>query len=555
MSQSVSYGPEVTQFLSACTAQYDFLVAAAREIWKRDAFEALLEWVRMTADFAAMHHPGRFADGAIENLVLEVGQDLARLRGGDCEAVQASKALPRSVPAKRRVLHVATTLPSIGGHTRTILNWVRKDPHNKHFLVTTSSMSREVQSVLVDAVSATGGSLLLLSDRAPITARSRWLRTFAERDADVVFLHLAPYDVIAVGAFAAPGGPPVALVNLADQCYWLGSTVADAVVHLREVGASTSRDMRFTRNDLLLPIPLSDTHPDLAKADARRRLEIPQSQLMLVSVGRAIKFAPTERLSFFRVACAILERNAEAHLYLVGVRIEEYAQRPGFVTHERMHFVGPVIDATVYQRAADVYLEGFPFGSQTALLEGVMSGSPCVLAVAPATPLLATQDFALTGVVHNPGDEEEYVCHVSELLADPEKRRATGFKLRENVLHYHVGEHWSRCLAEVYRVIEGLKHAPAAIPATNGSARPVDLAISEYHWSRLAGCNCDRAVSTQAKEQIKGAAYSLRERGFYAASFRFLQTANRIYSWDKQSLLLAAKHVPHLLRSYVRRFV
>jgi glycosyltransferase involved in cell wall biosynthesis len=547
------YDAGLREFLRACSDQYDFFVEGAKEVSRRGSPEAVLDWVQTAANFAAMHHPGRFADGALENVALEVGRQLESIPGPACEAMQIAVGKPRAVPARRRVLHVATTIVSIGGHTRTILNWIRKDPHSEHSLVTTTSTNVVISEVLSDAVVSTGGQVFVLPDKAPLVSRARWLREFSAARADLVFLHLTPYDVVPVAAFAAPGGPPVALINLADQCYWLGSTVADSVVHLREIGATTSREIRFTRNDLMLPIPLFETRADFAKDAARRALQIPESQLMLLTVGRCVKFAPSARHNFFRAACAILRKNPQAHIYLVGVAAGDHASHPDFVSHERMHFVGPVDDATAHQRAADIYLEGFPFGSQTALLEAAMLGTACVPAFAPATPLLATQDFALDGVAENTADEADYIDRASGFAADPQKRNAVGAALRERVLHYHVLDSWNAMLEEVYSALASLPHAPVELPATRGSARPVDLAISEYHATRFPHRDKRALVEEEVRGRITYSAYYLRRRGFHADAFRLLRIANRNRKWNRESLVYAAKILPDWLLFGMRR--
>jgi hypothetical protein len=453
------------------------------------------------------------------------------------------------------VLHVATTIYSVGGHTRTILNWIRKDPQSEHSLVTTTSTGVSISPLIAEAIASTGGQAFVLNDDASLCARASWLRNFANANADVVFLHLAPYDVVPVAAFATDVAPPIALINLADQCFWYGSTVADSVVHLREIGATSSRELRFTRNDLLLPIPLFETRAELTRADARREIGIPDSQLVLLTVGRRVKFAPTARHNFFRVAREILVRNPDAHVYLVGVAASDYASHPDFVSHERMHFAGTLDDATAHQKAADVYLEGFPFGSQTALLEAAMTGAACVPAFAPASPLLATQDFALDGLADNPADEAGYIDRACDFAAHPDKCTAAGAALRERVLHYHVLPSWNEMLENTYRALAQLRHEPKELPATRGEQRAVDLAISEYHGSQFTEGNIAQRVEDEVRGRIKNSAYYLRRRGFHADSFRMLRIANRNRRWDKESLVYAAKILPHWVLHNTRRLI
>jgi hypothetical protein len=541
----VEHEPAVGQYLRMCTDRYESLVERTARLARKGSPEAVLNWIEMTAAFAAMHHPGRFADGAIENVALEVGRDLPRPLKRTCEPLWLTDP-ERRTPARRRVLHVTTFVSAVGGHTRIILNWIRQDPGSRHSVVLTRQGDEEVPSALAEAATASGGQLVILPVSAPIVERARWLRGFAVETADLVILHNIPNDIVPVVAFAVGGGgPPVGLVNLADQCFWVGSGIADVVVNLREVSIATSREVRFTRNDRLLPVPLPAPDAALTRREARRRLGIPESEQVLLTVGRSVKYIPSCRQNFFRTAGAILDRNPAARLYLVGVREADHAASPGFVRHARMHFVGQIDDATSYQCAADVYLEGFPFGSQAALLESVLAGVPCVRVFAPASPVLAADDIALTGVVDNPVDEEDYIARAGEFISDLDGRQQVGTVLRERVLRYHVSTDWNLALDEVYRTLAQRRHKPVTVPSTTGSARPIDLAISEYHATRFLGQPLPGALDRELVESIGGVAYCLRERGFYYDSFRVVRMARPAWWREPALVMFAGKLLPH----------
>ena len=496
--------PTVVSFLQLCNHHYESLFDKLLLLRAHASREAVLSWIEVMANFAAMTHSGRFADGAIENIALEIGCDLQSYRGRECKATSLIDAGSLKM-TRRRILHVVTVATIIGGHTRTIVNWIRKDRDSQHSIVLTSQGSVQIPSSLYEAVSFSKGRFVSLPFSAPVVERARWLRRFALDTADFVILHLVPSDIVPIVAFADPGKVPVAMVNLADQCFWVGSSIADMVINLREISVTTNRDVRFTRNDKLLPIPICETGAGLGRLDARRELGIPESEVMLLSIGRSLKYSPSPRQNFFLTSSRILERHAEAHLYLVGVREEDHVRSPGYVYHSRMHFVGPVPDATVYQRASDVYLEGFPFGSQTALLESVLPGVPCVRVFAPATPLLATDDIALTGIVDNPRDEDEYVERASDFIRSRDNRCQTGEILRERILYYHVNEYWNQNLELIYQALEKLTHIPSPIARVTACVRPLDLAISEYHRTRFIGTNLAELVEEDIHQLMKGA--------------------------------------------------
>ena len=91
----------------------------------------------LTAEFAVSHHPGRFADGAIENVLLEIGSDLDGLDLPGLSWQELPIAPETEATSRRRVLHIASSVFPIGGHTRTIGNWINLDSESRHSVLLT----------------------------------------------------------------------------------------------------------------------------------------------------------------------------------------------------------------------------------------------------------------------------------------------------------------------------------------------------------------------------------------------------------------------------------
>jgi predicted O-linked N-acetylglucosamine transferase (SPINDLY family) len=144
-----------------------------------------------------------------------------------------------------------------------------------------------------------------------------------------------------------------------------------------------------------MPIPLEESARELSRQDARQRLSIPADQVVLLSVARAEKFRPCAQYDFTATVGKILRRNPQAHAYLIGESHSGIRRYLRCELHDRIHFVGGIEDSTVYRAAADIYLETFPFGSQTALLEAALSGLAIVPACAPLFPLLVANDDSI----------------------------------------------------------------------------------------------------------------------------------------------------------------
>lgn len=433
--------------------------------------ERVLQQISAAADFAATFHTGRFADGAIENMALDIGR------------TRLTESFVGRAPARntraRHLLHVATEVGAIGGHTRMLRHWINADPDSTHSLFVVVQRGRPVPPWLATAVADSGGTLVVMSGDEPALTRAAALRETATA-ATMVMLHHRASDVVPVLAFARPGGPPVAVLNQSDHQFWLGSSVADATVNLRSAAAVYTRTRRQIARNLLLPIPLNDTPASVTRDEARRRLGMSNDEIVLLSVGRPEKFYPRAHYDFSRTARRILEREPRARLYVVGESMRGIAPYLREPPHERLVFVGSLDDPSLFRRAADVYLESFPFGSTTALLEAALDALPVVPAYAPLFTLLVGVDDSLNRVATNPDTEEAYIGEVERLMASRDARVDFGRSLRSAVLSDHTGDGWLEHLHRVYKGLSELTHAPRSLDVPPPLTTDVDLGLSEF---------------------------------------------------------------------------
>ncbi len=468
-------------FLRGCGSFYDSLVDLAHRMNRRCDAEDVLHAVQSIAHFAWHCHPGRYADGAVENLAYRIGQQLETSPEPDCLSLSKSVANRPPRCRRRRVLHIASTALPIGGHTRWIRDWITGDEASDHNVLLTRQGGTPAPSWLGQAVERCGGGLVILPDTASLVSRAKAVRRLAGRAADLVVLYHHPDDVVPVVAFASAGGPPVALYNHADHVFWLGSSVADAVVAFRESGRRLSDSRRFPTRSELLPCPLPPLTHKISREQARRQLGVASDQIVLLSIGTAYKYIPTRDQNFFASAIKILNRHPAAHLYLIGVPWDATQEHLKSAQHDRLHFVGRLEDPTPYQAAADVYLEGFPFTSLTALLETVRFGVPVVAAFGASRGVLMSDDLALAGLMGNPASEEEYLDRVDRLVKSPAERHQQGERLRQSVETVHCGAAWRGRVESLYDSLAQLTHSPHAIPIAGFTAGPDDLALSEFH--------------------------------------------------------------------------
>jgi len=506
-------------FLTANSETYEWLVEKPKSMkLQMGTKEAVLHRLQNVATFAMQFHPGRFADGMLENPVLELGADLEKpvSVAGDFQLPVVRER------GRRRVLHVTLSL-ALGGHSPLLYQWVRNDKSSCHSVVLLNQQS-EVPDVWQEALKHEGGSLIVLPPARSLLEKAWWLRELARRTADLVVLHVICPDVVPVVAFATDSCPPVVIVDHADHMFWLGGTIADMLVNLRSLGAHHTAARRFLRRNAILPIPLVDSAGETSRHAARQALGIGADQIVLLSVGRDIKYRPCGSYDFVATANKILDSHTKAHLYVVGASAQGMAPYLRCRPHERLHFVGRVDNPTLYRMAADVYLESFPYGSQTALLEAALRGLPVVPAYSPLAPMLVANDDALRDLLTNPGDEHEYVERACQFIGKPGHRIELGQVLRQRLLVDHVGEGWLDRLAAMYREADGLAHRPQAIPNSQCQTTHADIGLSL--WQAMACCP---ATSVRGNPSDK-AATVLHYRAFVAKAAGNYAHARR-YAW------------------------
>lgn len=525
-------------FLRINSESYEWLVERIRAMDRRNRAEEVLCLVEKAARFAAIYHTGRFADGAIENVALEIGADLDRLAAGTEESW-----LPVvRKDGRRRILHVTFNVSGVGGHTRLMHHWARNDENSCHSVLLVSQPNGiPVPPWLFEVVHSSGGQLVVLPPNASLCQKAKWLRTMAKQCADLVVLHTIWPDVVPTVAFAARDCPPVIMVDHCDHMFELASSVADRLISLRTLESMHMVKRRFLPGNTVIPIPLVETSGNRSRRNARRILGIDERQVALLSVGRDLKYRPCGIYDFVATAGEILDRQPSAHLYVVGETAAGIAPYLRCAIHDRLHFVGSIEEPSLYRAAADIYLESFPFGSQTALLEAALVELPVVPAYAPLCPMLVANDEAVRDILPNPRDEQAYMERVELLIRQPKERIMLGKTLRERLLVDHVGEGWLERLAAVYQQTDGLAHEPRPIPASACADTEADIGLS--HWGVMGHSNIyfastsnggEGAVLVHGSLVAKWAGDFARARGF---AWRAVQL--NPYRWAVWYLLMS----------------
>jgi hypothetical protein len=494
-------------------AIFSWCLDNARECFARSVIEEGLRWDYLAGNMARM--------------------DCAPLSSPELEAhLQAVAArLPLPVvkhaavgEGRPRWLHVLNEAASVGGHTAMAARWIALDPDSCRQSVILLGQRCPVPPFLEEAVARSGGVLHCLDPAASLLERAGQLRNYAWQEADVVVLHINTCDVMATVAFAVPGGPPVLLVNHAAHVFWTGCTITDRVLNCR--GSALEHDWTIRHRGIsasrsvTLPIPLLPAVEQTpgAKARARQQLALPEDARIVLTVGSTFKYKPLPGIDFLDAVRRILASGERVYLVAVGVDEDHRWAALKQATGGRLLAVGQQRDLAPFHAAADLYMEGFPFGSTTSLLEAGLQGLACVLAPATCPPPFGT-DGPAVDVLPRPVDINAYVDAVRELLEDDRLRVATGRLLAAAIASHHCGAGWHGYLQALKEGLPAGHQVYAINPAI-----PVREQMVAY-WSAFStlvqpdpiGYLFQQAFSLKLKPRFDG---QLRNAVARAKSFR-----------------------------------
>ena len=416
-------------------------------------------WAQIAGDYA-WHSPcGVWASPAIDDAMERIG--LRACPRGDRAAAPAGR---------RAVLHVATECAAVGGHSRMAWRWIERDRES----VPTLALTRQrgpVPAPLAEAVTARGGRVARVEGHDQI-ARARELARLVDA-ADVVVLHVHPFEVVSAIALAdRRGRPPVVLVNHADHCFWLGPGVPDLVVSTRAAAARSCALRRGVHagRSALLPVPADPPVAGPDRESARRALDLAPECRVLVAMASSYKLERIDDVGFLDLVEPIVAALPETSLIVVGPDDEGAWRAARERSGGRIRALGVLSDTSTALAAGDVFIDGYPCSSLTAALEAASVGMP-VVSYQPPRPQAGTYDIdepALAAAHLRATSPAELAAAIARLVGDASALRAASAAARAASAVMRARDTWIDALGRVYARAGEL--AAAGPPSVTGIA-------------------------------------------------------------------------------------
>jgi glycosyltransferase involved in cell wall biosynthesis len=440
---------EGRNFIPQNFAMFNNLLTEAKSLVQQGQYDAAAVYGQIAANYAQLNHCGFFTNPELENLLLIIGKT----------AIQANHPQQKKLVSKKstKILHVSTNISSIGGISRLMGRWIKQDQERSHSVALTRQVAENIPQNLKDAVSESQGQIYLLNEQiGGIITRAKRLRECAA-DADLVVLHTWEHDVVPTIAFAErEQSPPIIYVNNGDHWFWVGASICDILVNLRESGQVLSRQRRGieSQRNLVLPTILEPISRQLSRLEAKQQLGLDPDSILLLSIARSVKYKTVGEVNFAEAHVTLLNKYPNAILIVIGAGDsgEDWSEAIA-KTQDRIRVLAETKDTAIFYQAADIYVDSFPFVSITSLLEAGSYGVPLVSRYPYDSDNCGVLGSDMPGLADNlirVRDIEEYTQVLAELVEDETFRLSLGETTRSKIAADHWGENWQQILESVY---------------------------------------------------------------------------------------------------------
>ena len=265
-------------------------------------------------------------------------------------------------------LHIMTQAYSIGGHTKLVEQFVINLGFKHEHSVLITNHKCDIPQSLIDIISNNGKIYQLR--KSNFIKKAQELALIASKYEKVV-LHIHPYDILPNLAFANNNFKrDIIFFNHADHMFSVGYSISNMVAELSEEGRQFSREYRGIKNNHVINIPIGRNNNVISRMEAREYLGIPEKKKIILSIASEYKYGDGKE--FINLAKRIIANNDAVEFILIGPSIKsDIWNSAKKESNNKINPLGIISrDKLVYYtKAADLYIESFPFASYTAFLD------------------------------------------------------------------------------------------------------------------------------------------------------------------------------------------
>lgn len=425
-------------------------------------FDRCIKLSEFACSFASSNHTGRFVSSIIEKKL----SDLSKASIIDLSAIKFKK---------NSFLHVMTKGYETGGHTRAVEQWINSSSQSScHSIFFSNQGIDEVPSKLKKQVELKNGKIYNSKFESPLK-NSLHLREIAA-GYEYVILHVHMFDVLPIIAFGTSAfNRPVLFFNHADHQFWIGASISDYVLDISSGGQKITKNFRGIEESFILPVPIKINQNIINKKEARTKLGFNLTSKILVTVGSAYKFNPIGSMSFIDFANDLIASSTELIIVVIGPSLESPMWRRFCMLHPgRVIVTGNVNEETLtnYIASSDCYVDSFPCGSGTAVLDAISLGASVYTIDNGFAQFDSYEELQV--------DFELLSTLILEKVRSGSIRKDLECKVRDDVVKLHSSE-WSLHLRKILSIVRDKKHTVRYLVETKDQLYPYDLRLIQLH--------------------------------------------------------------------------
>lgn len=319
-----------------------------------------LNYIEKTCKFASQYFPLLLADIKIEEELISISKKEFKQWNNKLSHNQNSSFISKNI------LHIATQIYDIGGHTRVINNWIEKENKRNSFFILTNQQQNLKTKILTKIQDKTKCTNILDPKLNHIEKCNLILNFIIEHKIDTVVLHTHPYDVIPLLICSIPNFPYTILFNHSDHTFVLGTLSSDLYLDITKEGQKYTHKYRMVRNSKVINLP-TNISPRIKETQYDKKIT-------LISMASSWKFKPFENFNFFSTYIPFLNKHKNITLKIIGIDPKDFKQFTKLKKPENLEILGIVPEPENIISQADYFIEMFPSGSYLSTLDSCSYG-------------------------------------------------------------------------------------------------------------------------------------------------------------------------------------
>jgi hypothetical protein len=336
------------------------------------------------ASFASNQICGKFNSKKIEDELLKISQK---------HILETNQE-----PKTNSFLHVFTECYVTGGHTRVCERWIKYSSDEEIHSVVLINQQSEIPEFLKEVVNQKSGEFIIQQRGNSYLKKALDLRELASKYEKII-LHVHMNDIVPIIAFGTNKFKrPIIFFNHADHLFWLGVSISDQVVNLRNFAKDFNIRYRDTKNNFVIPLPIDEAHKikDENKIDKTKlELGFKESSKIVLTIASSWKFRPFGKYNFAEMAIELVSKDKDISVLAIGPNLNEEFWNSAFKNSGgRIKAIGNIPNDEVekYLSIADMAIDSFPISSFTALLDVAKYGVPCLSIKTPLNEMEAFRE-------------------------------------------------------------------------------------------------------------------------------------------------------------------